>query len=81
MGCVTSRKENLKKYSSKNLIIKTQGTMRKILTIKISRTVKHKKGLYIVSEAAASQEFSNRNSLNNQVKLYVSKQDTKYTTI
>lgn len=81
MGCGISRKQNLKKYSSKNLIIKTQGTMRKILTIKISNTVKHKKGLYIVSEASASQELSKRNTLNNQVKLYVSIQDAKCTTV
>ncbi|OMJ88393.1 hypothetical protein SteCoe_9716 [Stentor coeruleus] len=80
MGCGNSRNENSKKCLGENRRVKTQGTVRTILSIKISRTVKHKKGLYIVSEVAASQEFSKINSSHDSSKLCVSKQNSKNLT-
>ncbi|OMJ65596.1 hypothetical protein SteCoe_37935 [Stentor coeruleus] len=80
MGCGNSRKEHLN-YLCENRNIKTQESVRRTFSIRVSSIVKHNKGLYIVSEVAASQEFSKRNSSHDPVKLFVSKENSNNLTV
>ncbi|OMJ66411.1 hypothetical protein SteCoe_36756 [Stentor coeruleus] len=76
MGCGKSRSAS-KRASTSNIIQNnTEKCNQRVLSVRISGTIKHNKGLYMVSEVAASQEYSRKNSSIDSMKFHVIRADS-----
>ncbi|OMJ65198.1 hypothetical protein SteCoe_38849 [Stentor coeruleus] len=81
MGCGNSRLIGKRvSTSNNNDINNTENSNRRVLSVRISGTIKHNKGLYMVSEAAASQEYSRKSSSIDSMKLHIISTDSKNLT-
>lgn len=80
MGCGFSRFNNKNNSSSNNTKTNTRIVLHKVLSIKVTGSTNHHKGLYRVSEVSASQEFSRGNSSLDSMKLHISNLDLKNIT-
>lgn len=80
MGCGKSRPTS-KRASTCNIIANSsEKCNQRVLSVRISGTIKHNKGLYMVSEAAASQEYSRKNSSIDSIKLHIITTGSKNST-